>query len=215
MGILDKIKGRVKQSIEDVDWDELHSKKEDAVQKVKAKTNEYKDEILEETEAIKEKVKQTIEDVDWDELRSKKEDTIQKVKAKTNEYKDDVLEQTKAIKEELDKKYKGKIGEKLYKKEKDLKARQEIIITKEKEIKRRENELNKYFNIRKVYVYVPIGLIFLFIIMSSIEFTDDGIDLTDPNFDVGGYCLDQEKKGVMGFFVCLSDSAAKIITNRQ
>ena len=68
-------------------------------------------------------------------MSSKKEDAIQKAIKKTNEYKEGVVEQTKRIKKELDNKHKEKIGEKLYQKEKELKEREEIIITKEKEIK--------------------------------------------------------------------------------
>ena len=134
---MDTISGRVKQSIEDVDWDELRSKKEAALQKVKKRTNEYKDDVLVQTKSIKENVKQSIEDVDWDELRAKKEAALQKAKKKTNEYKDDVLIQTKAIKEKLDKKYKNKKGGDSHQKDKEVDEKQKsdsILLSSDAEV---------------------------------------------------------------------------------
>ena len=224
MSILDRIKGRAKRSIEDIDWDELRSKKKDAIQKAKE---------------IKGKAKQSIDNVDWDELRLKKEDAINKAKTKTGEYKDEVIQQTKIFKGELDKRHKEKIGEKLYQKEKDLDEREKIIKRKEVEIKKREDALNSSFSVPKVFVYTPIGLIILVVlvlIVRSVNLSDDkqlingggynelesnvydtygGVDASDPNFDVGKYCLDKDEQGVMEFAKCMGLSAVKIFSNNQ
>lgn len=39
--------------------------------------------------------------------------------------------------------------------------------------------------------------------------TYDGIDMSNPNFDVGGYCLKQEKKGAMTFNECMGTAILK------
>jgi hypothetical protein len=42
-----------------------------------------------------------------------------------------------------------------------------------------------------------------------IQDTYRGIDITRPNFDVGGYCLKEERKGHITFEQCIGMAAAK------
>jgi len=43
----------------------------------------------------------------------------------------------------------------------------------------------------------------------------DGVDATRGNFDVGAYCLKQEKQGLMSFEQCLSIAATKIVKENR
>ncbi len=49
---------------------------------------------------------------------------------------------------------------------------------------------------------------------SGVYSTYEDIDTTNPNFDVGNYCLEKEKNGGISFEECLSVAAAKIISRR-
>lgn len=49
---------------------------------------------------------------------------------------------------------------------------------------------------------------------SAVYSTYDDLDATNPNFDVGNYCLEKEKKGGISFEECLSVAAAKIMSQR-
>lgn len=49
---------------------------------------------------------------------------------------------------------------------------------------------------------------------SAVYSTYDDLDATNPNFDVGNYCLEKEKKGGISFEECLGVAAAKIMSQR-
>lgn len=49
---------------------------------------------------------------------------------------------------------------------------------------------------------------------SAVYSTYDDVDATNPNFDVGNYCLEKEKKGGISFEECLGVAAAKIMSQR-
>jgi hypothetical protein len=42
--------------------------------------------------------------------------------------------------------------------------------------------------------------------------TYNDLNTTDPNFDVGGYCLEKERRGGISFEECLSVAAAKLMS---
>lgn len=49
----------------------------------------------------------------------------------------------------------------------------------------------------------------------NIQRAYDGVDATRGNFDVGAYCLEQEKRRLMSFEQCLSIAAAKIVKENR
>ena len=49
---------------------------------------------------------------------------------------------------------------------------------------------------------------------SAVYSTYDDIDATNPNFDVGKYCLEKEKRGSITFEECLGVAATKIMSKQ-